>query len=65
MPNRYKRSELERAIQIIEWGGGSDFKGQLEYIAKCCGWDVIATYAAMRAEQQPAALEPVSVEGEV
>ncbi len=36
----------EKSKKIIEWGSGTDFKGQLEYMAKYCGWDMIAIYAA-------------------
>lgn len=52
MPNRYKPTEIENARRLIEWEGGSDFKSQLEYMAKICGWDVIALYAQDRAERQ-------------
>lgn len=52
-----KLMPLEKAIRIIEWEGGSDFKSQLEYMAACCGWDVIALYAQDRAERQALAKE--------
>lgn len=53
----YNLTPLQKAVRLIEWEGGSDFKSQLEYMAKICGWDAIALYAQDRAERQAAAKE--------
>lgn len=53
MPNRYKLTELEKVIRIIEWEDGTDFKSQLEYMARHCGgWEVIAIYAKHKASTE-------------
>lgn len=51
------KMSLDKAIKIIEWDHGTDFKGQLEYMAKCCGWDVIAIYASAQLERAADGLE--------
>lgn len=51
------KTYLEKAVKIIEWEHGTDFKGQLEYMAKCCGWDAIAIYASAQLERAADGLE--------
>jgi hypothetical protein len=45
-------NNLSKAVKIIEWERGSDFKSQLEKIARYCSWSIVAIYAAGRASQQ-------------